>query len=167
MSSRCDRRLERSAPAPGGRAGRVLGLAVDPGRRGVSAASTIRLWSSLRPYARPTRRSTCPSFSRPCSACPPARATRAGLARRAATVLGAAVGGGGRDSISRSAETRGGGQGQPLRPRLHGGSSYLPCRGQLRRRISLVLDIQWTTPRCWDLPSTIHHCSRPGPMLTY
>jgi hypothetical protein len=30
--------------------------------------------------------------------------------------------------------------------------------------ISLVLDIQWTTPRCWDLPSIIHHCSRPGPM---
>src|SRR5829696_5867969 len=68
MRCRCDRPPERSTPAPGGRAGRILGLAVDPGRRGVSAASTIRLWSSLCPdgAADKTLNPVQP-FSRPCS----------------------------------------------------------------------------------------------------
>src|SRR5512132_3146856 len=48
----------------------------------------------------------CPSFSRPCSAITSAR-NRTRLIRRAAIVSDAAVGAGGRDSISRSAETRG------------------------------------------------------------
>src|SRR5512133_1339195 len=66
----------------------------------------------------------CPSFSRPCSAYPPARGTRARLARRAAIVSGAAVGGGGRDSISRSAETSGGGHAHRLLCRLRDGVLY-------------------------------------------